>query len=380
MSRYSSFVCRRPNPLFFAIAAAVFLSACSSTQEIARQQMMAPDNLEVAMRGDVAVVEFTGEGGQAVADRLSASLERVRLEGRPVFDVHGPVRLHSGRTVSIGNVDPAEALDYARSVDAGAVLMGQTSYDSNTELLPPQTSETCKTRDAAGQCISQSIEVRQCAEITVTMDFAAQAMDTGTGETIYEARPARTARSTTECVSTGDDPGVLITRLLNNDFGRSVDNLRAQLAQNAADRIHRDIAPYPETFRLSFLNEGDRLTDAQEAQFEQASDLIGNGQAAAACSVWERMARSGVRDRAVAYNLAACAEEAGNFQAASEAYESVYRMVFHTPLQSTGQASEDDANYEMEDWAELLSQSRTRVSRRQEAEEMLMVLTGPPSM
>ncbi len=366
--------------LIVSALAAASLAACSNTQEIARQQMMAPENMEVAMRGDVAIVEFTGEGGQAVADQLSASLERVQLEGRPVFDVHGPIRLHSGRSVSIGNVDPAEALDFARSVDAEAVLMGQTSYDSNTELLPPQTTETCKTRNSAGQCINLQVEVRQCAEITVTMDFAAQAMDANTGRTIYEARPARAARSTTECLSTGDDPAYLITRLLNNDFGRSVDNLRAQLAQNAADRIHRDIAPYPQTFRVSFLNEGDRLGEAQQAQFEQASDLIGNGQVGAGCSVWERMTRSGVRDPAVAYNLAACAEEAGNFRAASEAYESVYRMVFHTPLQDTGATPVVESTYDLEDWADVLTEARGRVRRRYEAEENLVVLTGTPAM
>ena len=359
--------------------AAALLAACSSTQEIARQQMMAPENMELAMRGDVAVVEFTGEGGQDVADRLSASLERVRLEGRPVFDVSGPVRLHSGRSVAIGNVDPAEALDYARSVNARAVMMGQTSYDSNTELLPPQTNEICRTRDAAGTCVDMSVEVRQCAEITVTMDFATQAMDVDTGETIYNPRPGRASRSTTECVSTGDDPAVLITRLLNNDFGRSVETLRAQLAQNAADRIHRDIAPYPETFQVSFLREGDSLTDGQEAQFEQASDLVGDGQPGAACTVWQRMAQSGVRDPAVSYNLAACAEDAGNFQAAMEAYEAVYRMVFHTPLSSTGEVA-SDSNYEMNDWAELLSAARARVRRRHEARETLSTLYGPPAM
>ena len=359
--------------------AAALLSACSSTQEIARQQMMAPENLELAMRGDIAMVEFTGEGGQDVANRLSASLERVRLEGRPVFDVSGPVRLHSGRSVAIGNVDPAEALDYARSVNARTVMMGQTSYDSNTELLPPQTNEICRTRDAAGACIDLSVEVRQCAEITVTMDFATQAMDVDTGETIYNPRPGRASRSTTECVSTGDDPAVLITRLLNNDFGRSVDTLRAQLAQNAADRIHRDIAPYPETFQVSFLREGDSLTDGQEAQFEQASDLVGDGQPGAACSVWQRMAQSGVRDPAVSYNLAACAEDAGNFQAAMEAYEAVYRMVFHTPLSATGQTG-SDSNYELNDWAELLSTARARVRRRHDARETLSTLYGPPAM
>ncbi len=359
--------------------AAAFLAGCSSTQEISRQQMMAPENLELAMRHDVAVVEFTGEGGQDVANRLSSSLERVRLQGRPVFDVHGPVRLHGGRSVAIGNVDPAEAMNYARSVNARAILMGQTSYDSNTELLPPQTNEICHTRDAAGACVSSSVEVRQCVEITVTMDFAAQGLDVETGQNIYNPRPGRASRSTTECVSTGDDPVVLMTRLMNNDFGRSVDTLRSQLAQNAADRIHRDIAPYPETFQVSFLKEGDSLTDAQEAQFEQASDLVGDGQPGAACTVWQRMAQSGVRDPAVAYNLAACAEDAGNFRAAMEAYESVYRMVFHTPLSSTGQA-EPESNYELNDWAEWLSAARARVRRRHDAEETLSVLANPPAM
>ncbi len=369
----------RARPSLPALLAAMLLAACGSTQQISRQQMMAPENMELAMRGDIAMVEFTGEGGQDVANRLSASLERVRVQGRPVFDVHGPVRLHGGRSAAIGNVDPAEAMNYARSVNARAVMMGQTSYDSNTELLPPQTSEVCHARDAAGACVDMSFEVRQCAEITVTMDFATQAMDVDTGETIYNPRPGRARRSTTECISTSDDPAVLITRLLNNDFGRSVETLRAQLAQNAADRIHRDISPYPETFRVSFLNEGDSLTGAQQAQFEQASDLVGDGQPGAACSVWQRMAQSGVRDPAVSYNLAACAEDAGDFRAAMEAYEAVYRMVFHTPLSSTGQLA-PDSNYELNDWAEWLSEARARVRRRHEAEEALRVLAGPPAM
>ena len=362
-----------------ALLSLALLAGCGNTQQIARQQMMAPENLEVAMRGDVAMVEFTGEGGQEVADRLSAGLERVRLEGRPVFNVHGPVRLHSGRTAAIGNVDPAEAMDYARSVGAGAVMMGQTSYDSDVELLPPQTEEFCEAYNAAGACTDISVEVRQCAEITVTMDFATQALDVETGDPIYDPRPGRAARSTTECISTSDNPAVLITRLLNNDFGRSIESMEAQLAQTAADRIHRDIAPYPETFRLSFLNEGDRLTDAQEARFEQASDLMGDGHASAACSVWEEMARSGMGDTAVAYNLAACAEEAGNFRAAMEAYEAVYRMVFHTPQRSTGVPA-GEGNYELSEWADLLSVARARVRRRYEAEETLVVLSGPPSM
>ena len=362
------------------VLAAILLAGCSNTQEIAHRQMMAPDNMELAMRGDIAIVEFTGEGGQAVADRLAAGLERVHLQGQPVFDLYGPIRLHAGRSAAIGNVDPAEALDFARSVDAQAVLMGQTSYDSNTELLPPQTTETCEQWDAAGHCVAVAVEVRQCVEITVTMDFAAQAMDVADGRTIYQARPARAARSTTECLSSNDNPAYLITRLLNDDFGRSMDGLRAQLAQNAADRIHRDIAPYPETFRVSFLNEGDTLTDAQAALFEQASDLVGDGQPAAACTVWERMARSGVRDRAVAYNLAACAEDAGNLRAAMEAYESVYRMVFHTPLRGDGGGAAPDPNYDLDDWAGLLSEARDRARRRYEAEETLSVLIRPPAM
>ncbi len=360
-----------------ALLAATLLAACSSTQQISRQQMMAPENLELAMRRDIAVIEFTGEGGQDVANRLSASMERVYLEGRPVFDVNGPVRLHGGRSVAIGNVDPAEAMNYARSVNARAVMMGQTSYDSDTQLMPPQTSEICNARDAAGTCIDTSIEVRQCVEITVRMDYATQALDVETGETIYNPRPGRANRSTTECISTSDDPLVLVTRLMNNDFGRSVDGLRSQLAQTAADRIYRDIAPYPETFRVSFLNEGDRLTDAQEAQFEQASDLVSDGQPGAACSVWQRMAQSGVRDPAVSYNLAACAEDAGDFRAAMEAYEAVYRMVFHTPLSSTGQPA-PESNYELNDWAEWLSSARARVRRRHDAQETLSVLAGPP--
>ena len=92
------------------------------------------------------------------------------------------------------------------------------------------------------------------------------------------------------------------------------------------------------------------------------------------------MARSGVRDRAVAYNLAACAEDAGNYRAAMEAYESVYRMVFHTPLQGTADVPASEANYEMDDWAELLTEARRRARRRYEAEETLAVLTGPPGV
>lgn len=351
---------------------ALGLSACSSTRQVAQRQMMAPANMELAMRGDVAIVEFTGEGGQQVADRLAASMEQVRLEGRPVFMVSGPIRLHSGRTVAIGNVDPAEAMDYARSVGARAVMLGQTAYDSETEILPPQTTETCLEYDAAGNCAVLDIVVEQCVRLIVGMEFVAQALDVDTGQRIYEARPGRSQRHTTQCISSGDNPAVLMTRLLNNDFGRATDGLRNQLAQTAADSIHADIAPYPQTFQVAFLKEPHRLDGAAANRFEQASDLVGDGSPGSACSVFETMIRSGVSDPALAYNMAACVENDGNFLAALEAYDSVYRRVFSIGV--------GEGEYDMDEWARLLDASRARVRQRHDAEQTLSVLTGPPMM
>lgn len=356
--------------------AAIFLAGCGNTSQISQRQMMAPANMELAMRGDVAIVEFTGEGGQQVSDRLAASMERVRVEGRPVFSVSGPIRLHSGRSVAIGNVDPAEALDFARSVDARAVMMGQTAYDSDTEILPTEFIESCVAYDAAGNCLELVVDMRQCVRITVGMEFAAQALDVDTAQPIYEARPGRTQRATTECISTGDNPAVLMSRMLNNDYQRSIDALKDQLAQTAADGIHGDIAPYPQTFQVSFLNEPHDLDGARAGRFEEASDLVDDGHVGTACSVWETMIRSGVDDPALAYNMAACVENDGNYLAALEAYDSVYRRIFHSPHQSTG----GDGEYDIDDWARLLDAARARVRRRYEAEEMLVVLTGPPAM
>ncbi|NNG02949.1 MAG: hypothetical protein HKM95_02475 [Inquilinus sp.] len=354
--------------------AAIALSACSSTQQVSHQRMMAPVNMEVAERREVAVVEFTGEGGQQISDRLAATLENVRLNGQPVFRVDGPVRLHRGRHASIGNVDRADALDYARSVGAGAVVMGQADFDTDTQLREPDVSESCVTRDQLGNCVKTAIEIRQCVDITVSLTYAAEALDTATGSPIYNRRPGDLKDRTTECLSTGDNPALLITRLMNNDFERSVAGLRNQLIARAAADIHRDIAPYAETFQVAFLREPDTATGAAAAEFEQANDLVGAGQAEAACAVWQRMARSGVSDLALSYNLAACAENSGNYRAAMEAYDAVDTMIFRMPRSGGG-----DPNYDLEDWAGLLSAARGRVARLHESEETLAVFAGAPS-
>ena len=47
---------------------------------------------------------------------------------------------------------------------------------------------------------------------------------------------------------------------------------------------------------------------------------------------------------------------------------------------SGGQAPAGDPNYDMSEWADLLSAARNRARRRYEAQEMLVVLNTPPAM
>ncbi len=367
-------IAHRSNPRKFAVTVgiavvgAAVLSACSSTRQVSYQQMVAPANMEVARLHDVAITEFTGEAGWAVSEGLASSLQRVYVDGRTVFAVSGPY----------GNAGPAGALDIARSVDARVVLTGNTNYDTRTDIRSPSYTETCQAYDAAGNCAVVQTDVTQCVDITVTLQYAARAFEVDTGRTVYDPGWMNVAQNTSECVSTADNPAVLVSRLMNNDFGRSIDALKAQLAYTAAERIHRDIAPYPQTFLVQFLKEGDLLNDREEDLFEEASDLVDDGQTAAACSVWDRMARSGSRDLAVSYNQAACAEHAGDYVGALEGYNLVYSLVFTLPTGPGGGHSGDN-NYDLDDWAELLATSRARAQQLQYSQDVLGQLSSAPT-
>lgn len=363
----------------FALLCIILLSGCGYPRNVGLEQMMPPSELGVARLHDVAVIEFSGDGGVLVANHLAGSLRRVRVDGREFFTIRGPARLESRRARSDSYFAPAVAIDHARRSNARGVLVGQADIIVDEEVLPPQIAETCLLADAAGICLKTSVETTQCIWITVTLDYAARALDAATGRSVYDFSQSRLADSVTECDTTDGDPTELVDRMLHDGFDPAVDLIARQLTQTAANTIHEEIVPHPETFFVAFLTEADRLEGPLAEEFEAAAGLVTYRDTDAACDAWRGMARRGVSDLAISYNLAACDENEGRYLAALNSYGALYRRIFQAPVGDPDEAGVE-SNYDRDDWAGLLAEARERVSQIYDADQTMSQLGGQSSM
>ena len=361
---------RRLLPVLALGLLALSLAACSSTRNIATQRIIAPENLEVARLKTLAMVEFEGELGPRLSRRLAKRLAEVRVDGQRLFDLTGPITLHAGGSQDV------EAVALARKLDARAAIRGRADLRRETDYEVPVVLEDCvKYADKKKKkCIETQPVILHCAELSVTLDYSVLASDAASARPIYDPGATRLVERDRECIRYPAEQAHDGVELLEGRVDDLAAGLRRELLDQAVERIHRDIAPYPETVTITFLSEPDTLAEAPAERFGAAADLVKDRRIEAGCEIWRNMVEGGLRDPALTYNLAACAEQEESYGVAGRLYALTRR--YADELQ--GQAGAEERNYDYEDWAKLVAKAQDRVGRLYRSQQAMDVLRTKP--
>lgn len=371
--------------LLTALLILLALTACSTTQRVTQQRLMAPEHVEVAQLRDLAIIEFTGNAGTELTRDVTGRLEDLRVEGAPFFSLAGPMRLHSSRDADFGSVEHAEALDFGRRMETRGVLLGRARMRSSVDLEPAKVWEECADYSKKQKrCKKRESKVRHCGRASVDFAYRVQALEVETGRVVYDPPLQELSDDRSECRTAKLKDSERNSEEVHDMMHAAEDRLRRKLMDQAAQRIHHDISPYYVSVQLEFLKKSDALQGLQAERFAVGAGLVGEGQIESACGIWRNLELQGASDLALSYNLAACAEHREDYARARTLYDDTQRhadLLLRSPAARDGSAAPAQPvqrNYSFKDWAELIAKARSRVAGLEYTEEtMRMILETP---
>ena len=389
MTRYARESTVRKAAGAMAVLAAALSAGCGSdTQQTsdppitAYRQVMAPPNLAVAQLGDLAVFEFRGNGGDDVTRRLVSRLKAAQLDGEALFRITGPTRLPQVTRDDKGLIERANAIAFGRKAGARGVLFGEATLMSDVRLEPPAVRRDCA-RYVETTCVQYRTSTRVCAQVIARLAFTPLVLRVDGGQSLYTPDLRTFREQGRECRSFAAGNAFEAAELLKHEIRTNVTDVQRRLIDRVAEAVFLDIAPQVKTFTVDFLKQADALQGEAADRFNEIAGLARSGRIEEACSRWQQMAQSGIKDLAVTYNLAACAEHRRDFAAALALYEAGYRQIdvaFKVDLQGNPAAIEaaEEHNYTLKHWADLLERSQQRVVELQYSREAMEQLVKRP--
>lgn len=265
--------------------AAAVLVAVPAQAEVLRVAGIYPARAdEAAFVNRLAVESLGGRDGPALTFAIEDELNDVIVDQRPWFQV------------------------VPNGADADAVLRGFASLDLRTSKIT-RSKKVCVEENDKGKCVRKEERKIDCRnhDYVLSPDLRLTARD---GRQLYSSSHLSERKTYTVCP---------------DDREPSRSSIARELAGRIAESVRDDIAPEDRADDVRVLENRDGLSREDSDRFKQALRLT-KSDPAAACRVWEDLARSNPTQIATAFNVALCAESAGDDAQARALYERLLSM------------------------------------------------------
>jgi len=303
---------RRAGRLASALAPvlALVLGACASPGLSYTARSPAGDPVAAAYR-TVAVGYFSGPEGEWYTGAFETMLLGTQFDGGPWFIVHHP-----------GAPEGTYEGHYSGQVDI-------VEIDVWDEM---RTRQKCVEWDGLFDCEHRAEVLEACLEVEVAVAVTARLTDVGNGairfQQTYHGRAAEETCEEVEIVS-----GKYAGRRKRGDghfgwlhdrFGAAADDLTVALVREALgdtlDSVRRDIAPRNGRARAPLVAEAVDPEVRADPRFAAALAAAGEGDAGRGCALFAVLGEAYPAAPGVRHNLGACAEAAGDTEAAEAHY------------------------------------------------------------
>jgi hypothetical protein len=234
---------------------------------------------EAAFVNRLAVESLGGRDGPALAFAIEDELNDVTVDQRPWFQV-----VPNGAT-------------------ADAVLRGFASLDVRTSKIT-RNKKVCVEEDEKGKCVRKEERKIDCRnhEYVLSPDLRLTARD---GQPLYSSSHLSERKTVTVCP---------------DDKEPSRSSIARELSGRIAKSLREDLAPDDRVDDVRVLEKRDGLSRDDGERFKEALRLT-KSDPAAACRVWEELAQTNPAQIATAFNVALCAEAAGDDAKARALYD-----------------------------------------------------------
>ncbi len=267
-----------------AVSAALCLLALPGHAEVIQVAGVYPAASDgAASVRTISVERFGGEDGPALALKIEDALRAVELQGEPWF-----------RVIPSGEPE--------------AVMRGTAQVEVRTSDYQGQR-ERCVERDEKDKCVDRKNVDVDCRRRSVRL-VASLRLISHRGDLLFsDDRPEQAEVSWCE----GDSRP------------RPVEAMARELTDRIARRLRADVAPVWRSEGIRVLEDRKGLSKPDAAAFVQALRLT-KMDGAAACRHWQAIASANPAHGATAFNIALCAEGAGDLDGAERLYRAAAQL------------------------------------------------------
>ena len=303
---------------------AIVLTACASTPGLRYTVAEPAKNSHAASLRRVAVMGFTGWRGGDFARAFDASLREARFEGRPWFDVTAPTGDPALYTGGFGPSAHARAVEFGEAYGLDGVWYGDVDTESWASHVYYETRKKCVEWDGLFDCETRKEYEVACRDYDARATARMVLVDVKTGHIVVD-RLFTDDDSDRDCWERDEyrkhRHGYYDRGFGHSAFHSAAPGMEHGLLMSLSGRLRQEIAPYTRTEKAELMETPSLPYMDLTNGFAQAVELAKDGRGRSACDLFETMsARYGEEDAALAYNLAACSEMAGDLDAAHDRY------------------------------------------------------------
>lgn len=323
------------------ILSGVWLAACAAPV-VETSVLMPAKKPSMAQAKRIGIAPLKGDRNGIYTARLQSFMGNIMVKGAPFFtlvDIDRTAIMREQRLSDSALADAGTAIELGRLVAADTILSGAVKNPQYNKTRSVQERKECvageksPNSDVYVRCEEYKKYVVPCTTQTMRFSISLKASNVTTGTVAFiEDYSGKSSHS--YCVDTG--------------VARDKDALAEGAIKKAFAQIRQDVAPYPVTLTIAFLDYDAKsalgrkslfFVDQNQANksFEAGLKLAGQKQTAAACIEFRKAASLFNGSPAIFHNLGVCAELDGNLDKAKSFYEQS-RLVAPAPIGVTSDA------------------------------------------
>ena len=272
----------------------VGLGLVGCTPKFTTPTLVAARGGDVSELNPIAVVNFSGNGGNELRNDVEAMLVRTKVQGQPYFTVVDRQTLDKvleeiGLGMS-GIIDEKTAVRVGKHVGAKGMVIG--AVGNNNVFDTDYTQERFKCLDV--KCKDVRYDTVRCIKRDAHFSFTPKIIDVATGRIVISDSLAGT-KSARSCQ--GDRPITDKTALLSD------------AKQEAMEKFRRLVAPFTVNVSLVVLTKDDTERPKRATEMlKNGAKWAKSGRLDRACKLWRESYQSHPYGYAVHYDLGLCEE------------------------------------------------------------------------
>ena len=300
------------------------LTGCATKVKI---NMLQPAEFhQASLTKTVAVLPFTGPGGQEFAAEIEGTLASKSIDDKQYFTLVD--RASIDKIMSEQQFSQSALIDQATAAKIGKLVGAQGIYtgavtaaqvkDSNykekrQECVRHKIERDKKGNEYEGRCIQWRNYSVSCMKRDAHFSVTPKLVDVSTSKILYSRNLSKSATSSgCEDASPPKDEQELLEAV----------------KEDVKKQFLKDVAPYYVTVEIKLMDSTDHIDSADaKDKLKQGIDFADKGRMDNACEIWGQARIAAPNSPAILYNLGVCAESRGDADAALNLYKQADKLI-----------------------------------------------------